>query len=232
MQEGSTRYWVAGRVSLDELSERLATRLRRRRRRDRRRAGVHAVRPRAEGGRVAEPRRLPHRRRARSSTAHRACVLRAVSKVAAERGRRMTLSLPLIITLAHRRGAHGRRHGGALGEPHLAAALGRTAAARRRGGGDVPRAAASAAHGGEHRRRAHAAHRRTVSRGGGARHRRRVVRARVRGFRDSRRAAHPARDRPALAVRDRAVRSADSSLYRSRDDADHRRRPRDRARHS
>ena len=42
------------------------------------------------------------------------------------------LSLPLIVALDHRRVAHGRRHGGALGEPHLAATLGGATAARRR----------------------------------------------------------------------------------------------------
>ena len=72
----------------------------------------------------------------------------------------MTLrGLPLVGRARRRRAADGGRHGRALGESHLAAPLGGTAAPRLRRGARLPRAAASPAHRGERRHRAHAARR-------------------------------------------------------------------------
>ena len=154
-QEGSERYWVSGRLPLDELAERLNTDFGVDDVDDGRWTRLRAVRPRA-----ASP-------ASRSSHAGFRIVVERVRRRRIERvyferlgrlstspERRHDRSQPSADRRARRRRlADGRRHGGALGEPHLAAPLGRASASRRRGGGDLPRAAAPPAHGRQRRRR-------------------------------------------------------------------------------
>ena len=132
-QEEGRRFWVSGRLPLDELSELLGAGLRARGPRDRGRPGVRAVRPRAAAGRGGAGRR----RTGSSSSACAGAASSACTSSGCSRRRRTSRMMPrarLLLARARRSSsrAHRRRHGDALGEPHLAAALGGAAASRLR----------------------------------------------------------------------------------------------------
>ena len=98
-QEGTARYWVSGRLPLDELLERLnidsASKTSRRSEDSSTRCSAAC----RESGESIVARGIPHRRRARASPTHRARVLRAPGARGQRAERRMTLSLPLIVAL-------------------------------------------------------------------------------------------------------------------------------------